>query len=402
MEVISGDIVARAQRGERVAQRELYDRYADAVFGYVVNSLCSREEAVELAQRVDIEPVWVTAGTQSELASLSWVWGLGRKFTYGVDRMNENIKQKLTGPCDAILIGGLQGSLFTDEVVELYEKGELHWTGNSGLLPSGRLTELSKREDARSSAELGTAWLWLNVTEGPTSDKRVRQALSLAIDRSAIAAVLGPSDVVSARLVPPGMPGYSSPEPASSDLDKARALLADAGYPGGEGFPALELAVDARPVHQRIAEVVAARWTEALGLEVTPYVRQYGAHADAMRSGQFQVARGGWLGDYPDPSSFLELLGGDNSLNDSGWSNTGYDALVQEAARTEDPASRLRLLAKAERLLLEEAPIIPLYHFGSLSLLKPYVAGFTDNPLQVHLLRYLSVSPSGPSMTAGG
>jgi len=289
-----------------------------------------------------------------------------------------------------------------DEVVELYEKGELHWTGNSGLLPSGRLTELSKREDARSSAELGTAWLWLNVTEGPTSDKRVRQALSLAIDRSAIAAVLGPSDVVSARLVPPGMPGYSSPEPASSDLDKARALLADAGYPGGEGFPALELAVDARPVHQRIAEVVAARWTEALGLEVTPYVRQYGAHADAMRSGQFQVARGGWLGDYPDPSSFLELLGGDNSLNDSGWSNTGYDALVQEAARTEDPASRLRLLAKAERLLLEEAPIIPLYHFGSLSLLKPYVAGFTDNPLQVHLLRYLSVSPSGPSMTAGG
>jgi len=287
-------------------------------------------------------------------------------------------------------------------VVSMYEKGELHWTGNSGLLPAGRLGELAKREDARSSAELGTAWLWLNTDTGPTADPRVRQALALAVDRAAVAKVLGPSDVVTARLVPPGMPGYQAPSPATEDLERAKALLAEAGFPGGEGFPPLELAVDARGVHQKIAEVVAARWTETLGIEVAPYVRQYGAHADAMRSGEYQVARGGWLVDYPDPSSFLELLQSDNSLNAAGWANTGFDALVQEAARTEDAASRLRLLAKAERLILEEAPIIPLYHFGSLSLLKPYVAGFTDNPMQVHLLRYLSVAPSGPSMTAGG
>lgn len=289
-----------------------------------------------------------------------------------------------------------------ERVVEMYEQGELHWTGNSGLLPPERLAELAKREDARSSAELGTAWLWLNAEEGPTTDPRVRKALALAVDRDAIAAVLGPTDLVTGRLVPPGMPGYSAPDPAVTDAERAKALLAEAGFPGGEGFPPLELAVDARPVHQRIAEVVAARWTEVLGIEVTPYVRQYGAHADAMRAGSYQVARGGWLVDYPDPSSFLELLSSDNSLNASGWSSTGFDALVQEAVRTEDPASRLRLLGKAERLLLEEAPIIPLYHFGSLSLLKPYVAGFTDNPMQVHLLRYLSVAPQGPSMTAGG
>jgi len=88
----------------------------------VLTSCISGREAVELAQRVDIEPIWVTAGTQSELSGFSWVWGLGRKFTYGVDRMNENIKQKLTGPCDAIIIGGLQGGLFTDEVVELFRR----------------------------------------------------------------------------------------------------------------------------------------------------------------------------------------------------------------------------------------------------------------------------------------
>lgn len=289
-----------------------------------------------------------------------------------------------------------------DEVLELYEKGELHWTGNSGLLPAGRLGELAARDDARSSAELGTAWLWLNLEEGPTTDPRVRSALALALDRPAIAAVLGPSDLVTGRFVPPGMPGYSAPAPSATDLDRARDLLAEAGFPGGEGFPILELAVDERPIHQRIAEVVAARWKDTLGIAVDPYVREYGAHADAMRSGEYQIARGGWLGDYPDPSSFLELLASESSLNVSGWSNTGFDALVQEAAQTEDAASRLRLLAKAERLLLEELPLIPLYHFGSLSLLKPYVSGFTDNPLQVHLLRYLSLSPQGPSMSTGG
>ena len=289
-----------------------------------------------------------------------------------------------------------------DKVVQMYEAGELHWTGNSGLLPSGRVQELSQREDARSSAELGTAWLWLNAGSGATADPRVRKALALALDREAIAGVLGASDLVTGRLVPPGMPGYPAPGPATADLERARALLAEAGFPGGEGFPPLELAVDARPVHQRIVEVVAARWTQTLGIEVTPYVRQYGAHADAMRAGEYQVARGGWLADYPDPSSFLELMTTDHALNAANWSNSGYDALVSEAAQTEDPDSRLRLLGKAERILLEESPIIPLYHFGSLSLLKPWVAGFTDNPMQVHLLRYLSLTPTGPSMSAGG
>ena len=231
-----------------------------------------------------------------------------------------------------------------EEVVRLYEAGELHWTGNAGLLPPGRLSELAGRKDARSSAELGTAWMWLNVDAPPLNDTRVRQALSLSVDREALAAVLGPGDLVTPHMVPQGMPDYTAPDTPQSDADAAKKLLAAAGYPGGENFPPLELAVDARPVHAKLAEVLAARWKATLGVEVTPYVRKYGAHAEAIRNGDYQIGRGGWLGDYPDPSSFLELLETDNALNSSNWTDTGFDGLVSEARRTEDAASRLRPL----------------------------------------------------------
>jgi len=288
-----------------------------------------------------------------------------------------------------------------EEVVRLYEAGELHWTGNAGHLPPGRLSELASRPDAHSSAELGTAWLWVNIDVAPLSDSRVRRALSLALDRTVLAQALGPGDLVTARMVPLGMPDYVPPDAPKPGDDAAKALFADAGFPRGRGFPGIELAVDSRPIHRRLAKAVAERWTHVLGIKVTTYERNYGAHAEAVRNGEYQIGRGGWLGDYPDPSSFLELLESDNALNASGWSDGGFDALVQEARRTDDASSRLRLLSRAESLLLEQAPIIPLYHFGALSLLKPYVTGFVDNPLQVHLLRYLEMTDEGPSMGAG-
>jgi oligopeptide transport system substrate-binding protein len=103
------------------------------------------------------------------------------------------------------------------------------------------------------------------------------------------------------------------------------------------------------------------------------------------------VGRGGWLGDYPDPSSFLELFLSDNELNRSEWGSGSYDDLIGEAGRTSDPASRRRLLSAAERELLEEMPAIPLFHFSSVSLVSPKVEGYIDNPLDMHLLRYIKI-----------
>jgi oligopeptide transport system substrate-binding protein len=295
---------------------------------------------------------------------------------------------------DTVQLDRVRAVFVTDptRVLSMYENGEIQWTGHgTGLLPLDRLAELAMRSDAHSHSNLGTAWYTLNTEHGPLKDPQVRRALSMALDRSQLLDLIGPAAVIAQGFVPPGMPGYEHATSLVFDPDGARGLLAQAGFPGGDGFPELELAVDARNVHEEVAAWVAASWKRELGITVTPYSRAWPAHADAMQAGDFQIGRGGWLADYPDPSTFLDLLVSDNDLNVSQWTNSTYDGLCGEAARTEDPASRMRLLAQAERVVLEEAPIMPLFHFGSLTLLKPYVVGYEDNALGIHLLRYIEL-----------
>ncbi len=118
--------------------------------------------------------------------------------------------------------------------------------------------------------------------------------------------------------------------------------------------------------------------------------------------GPSRWAGGGWAADYADPVTFLELLRSGTPLNTSGWSDATYDALLDEAAATTDAASRMRLLARAERLMLDEAPILPLFHFTSFCLLKPYVGGYQDNALSIHLLKDLSLGTAGgPGFSRG-
>ena len=149
--------------------------------------------------------------------------------------------------------------------------------------------------------------------------------------------------------------------------------------------------MDSRSLHEAVARRAADLWKRELGIEIQVYTRSWAAHSEAVEAGTFQLARGGWQGDYPDPANFLELLLSDHSLNKTGWQSAGYDALVDEASQTEDPASRMRLLANGEALLGSEVPILPLFHFGSVMLLKPEVKGFVNNALDIHLLRYLSI-----------
>jgi oligopeptide transport system substrate-binding protein len=279
-----------------------------------------------------------------------------------------------------------------ERVVEMYESGQIMWTGRAtGALPLDQLVDLAKRPDAHVQAQLGTSWYYLNTSEPPLSDLRVRQALHLSLDRKALGSILGPSGLATSGYVPPGMGDYRYPAPRSYDPQGARALLAEAGYPGGEGMPPLELAVDARNLQEQVAAWVAESWRRELGIEVNLFARRWAAHWEAVEQGNFQVARGGWLGDYPDPSTFLDLFLSDNELNRSQWGSASYDELVREAGRTVDPASRRRLLSAAERQLVQQLPAIPVFHFSSVSLVSPRVGGYVDNPLDMHLLRYISL-----------
>jgi oligopeptide transport system substrate-binding protein len=292
------------------------------------------------------------------------------------------------------------------KVLSAYDDGDLQWTGHaSGLLPLDRLADLSKRPDAHVAAQLGTSWYALRVA-GPgahpaLADARVRRALWLALDAASLAGALGPAGMPVASVLPSGMPDYTPAPAPERNPEQARALLAEAGFPGGEGFAPLEIAVDARDLHERVGQWAAATWKRELGIEVTVFPRDFSAHEEAIDAGQFQVARYGWIADYPDPASFLELFHSSNALNTTGWSNKAYDGLVDEAARTGDAASRLRLLAQAEQILLDEMPVLPLFQFGSMTLLKPYVGGYEDNPLDTHLLKWISLGGGPPGMARG-
>jgi oligopeptide transport system substrate-binding protein len=238
------------------------------------------------------------------------------------------------------------------------------------------------RPDVQYATNLATYFYRLNCRKGPLADARVRRALSMAIDRRAIierAARGGQAPALT--LVPPGLPGYASPSGAAENVEEAKRLLAEAGYPGGAGFGEVSILVNKGLGHVPIAEMVQQQWRDRLGLEVRIEQVEWKVCLDMMHRGEYQMARASWYGDYVDPNTFLDMFVTDGGNNQTCWSNREYDDLVARAAREMDPAERMRLLARAEAILVAEAPIIPIYYYTTVVLVRPGLEGVEPNPL---------------------
>ncbi len=272
-----------------------------------------------------------------------------------------------------------------------YSAGRVHWTGFAGdTLELDQWPALAADPGYREHRTLYTGYLIFNTRRYPFDDVKVRQAFAAALDRERIAA-FGHREATE-QLVPAGLTSYDTPPAGpAQDPDRARGLLAEAGYPRGEGFPAVEISVDTQAANVEAMREVAAMWTEVLGVDVRVYEREWRVHDEMVRSGRFDVARGAWIADYPDPINFLEIYRSDSQLNHPGYVDPIFDAFVEEAQQTSDTGSHDRLLHSAEARLLEQAPIVPLYHELSRTLVAPSVQGYADNLLDVHLLRYMSV-----------
>ena len=219
-----------------------------------------------------------------------------------------------------------------------------------------------------------------NCSRPPFDDVRVRQAFGLAIDRERLVRdVLKGGESPAYAFTPPNTAGYTSTHQVSTDATAAKALLAEAGYPNGEGFPTVEILYNTAEADKIIAEAMQSMWKEVLGVDVGLYNQDYKVYLASMSALDYDIARSTWLGDVIHPLNFLEcfLAGGGN--NRTGWKSADFDAAIQAAYAEVDTDQRNAHLHQAEKILLEEAAITPVFYQTQKFLLDPRVTGFKAN-----------------------
>ncbi|MGL4399151.1 MAG: peptide ABC transporter substrate-binding protein [Luteolibacter sp.] len=259
--------------------------------------------------------------------------------------------------------------------------GQLHTTYQ---LPPDLLRAMKRNEPEylRQDPYVGTIFIRLNTTRPALTDPRVRQALSLALDRHQISEHILEGFFPTVSLTP--KMGAYVPEPKLSfDPEKARKLLAEAGFPDGEGFPVFSLLI-ARPSARAVAEAMQAMWNKHLNIRINIQNKDWGSYVTAQQSLNFDMAYAGWIGDYLDPTTFLNMWTTGNGNNNTGWSNPRFEELLREAALKSDPAERFALFREAEAMLMDSQPILPIVHYTRNYLLRPEVKGWHPLLLDNH------------------
>ncbi|WP_425401035.1 peptide ABC transporter substrate-binding protein [Aeoliella sp.] len=275
--------------------------------------------------------------------------------------------------------------------LNMYLLGEIDWIDR---MPNNLIREFLEsdppRDDFNPAPQLGVYTYKLNVEREALSDKRVRQALALALDREEIirTAVRGPQQPA-LNMVPPQVTGYTPAYMPTPDPDRARQLLAEAGFPGGNGFPKFEIFYNNNEGHKAIAELLRKQWQRELGISVGLRNMAWPAFTDAMRQTQYDIGRQGWIADYNDANTFLDLYVSDNENNQTNWGSDEYDQLIKDAEAEADPEKRNAILHQAETILMDELPVIPIYFYYSRNMVKPHVRGFYNNALDSHPLHAL-------------
>ncbi len=244
------------------------------------------------------------------------------------------------------------------------------------------------------SPYLGTYFYRFNVTRKPLDDARVRRALSMTVDREAIIdAVTRGGQLPAYSFTPPGTRGYDPPpSPIQHDPEAARQLLAEAGFPGGEGFPELELLYNTSEGHRRIAEAIQQMWKTELGIDIRLANTDWKVYLSRTNTLDYDISRAGWIGDYPDPNTFLGMMLSGGGNNRTGWSNPEYDALIARAATLANQEERYAAFQEAERILDREAPLLPIYTYTRVTLRRPVVKNWFPNVLDHHPYKYVFLS----------
>ncbi len=292
---------------------------------------------------------------------------------------------------DAVKIDVINGKFIDDQstAYQAYQSGQLDF------IPSVPAAEIPKliAEDPNFYVFplLGTYYYNFNLDLDLFKDVRVRKAMALAIDRDMITETLGAGQIPATAFVPPGFldsEGNDFFETAgsyglvtdSSKVEEAKALLAEAGYPNGEGFPEFTLLYNTSENHKKVAELVQEMWKTNLGINIKLENQEWAVFQDTRKAGDFEVARGGWLTDFMDPSGLLSIFTSENAYNDPNFYNDEYDALLSASAKARGKEHFDKLYA-AQEILMNEMPVIPVYHYTDFMLASPKVQGWDRSVL---------------------
>jgi oligopeptide transport system substrate-binding protein len=276
----------------------------------------------------------------------------------------------------------------------MFRSGGLHATTE---LPIEKISVYREEnpELLRINPYLGTYFYLVNTDRPPFDDPRVRRALGMAIDREAIVNQVTKGGQLPAYAVtPPGVAGYTPRAAVPYDIDEARRLLAAAGYPNGSCFPAFELLYNTNESHQKIAVAIQQMWQQALNVQVSLANQEWKVYIESQNNQNYDISRMGWIGDYPDPNTFLDMFVTDGGNNDTGWSSPEYDRLIAAAGREANPEQRLELLQQAEEILIAEMPVIPIYTYTRIFLISPDLVGWPNNILDRHRYENLALRPA--------
>lgn len=245
-------------------------------------------------------------------------------------------------------------------------------------------------DEVRSVAYLGSYYFAFNIRQPPFDDRRVRLALSMAVERAWIAdKVIAAGNIPAWGLLPPGLGGASPYKPTWADwprerrLAMARQLLGAAGYSADRPLK-FEIRFNSSPEHRQVAVALSAMW-QPLNVEASLFNSEAALHFAALRSHQFSLARSGWIADLPTPENFLQVhqtANGDG--NYSGYDNPAYDRILATAIAESNPQRRQQLMREAEAILIADMPILPLYHYVTRNLVAPRISGWQDNISNVH------------------
>lgn len=273
--------------------------------------------------------------------------------------------------------------------LSMFLKGQVDWVTKP---PTAMNRDLEKRPDFVRGPAMITYFYRLNVDRKPLDDVRVRRALNLAMDKQSICERVTRGGERPARsLVPPGMQGYRQGFCGEFNVAEAQRLLAEAGFPGGKGFPKLQILFNTHEAHRDIAEVIQQQWKENLGIDIELRNLEWAVYLDSVSKTDFDIARAGWVPDYSDPNTFLDMFVTGGGHNNTNWGLPEYDRLIAAAAAEPNAAKRLDVLHQAEQLLMDELPIIPIYSYVTINLVNTRVKNFAPNAQDLHPLHILRV-----------